>query len=383
MMDYLLSEAQLSMQQNVKKLAEEHFKEKAVKWDQTGEYPWENVEKLVEHELMGFTIPEEYGGKGGGVLEVVLAVEQIARVCASTARLVVDSNTGPVKMLLDYGNEEIKKKAANLIINGEKPAVCITELEAGSAATDMETTAILDGDEYVINGDKTWITGGGVSQIYIVFSKVNKGQGIEGIGAFFIEKDTPGFTIGKRVPTMGLRGTPESELHFRNCRIPKENLLTIGIGKLMNAYNSQRLGATAVSLGLAQGAYELAIDFAKERHQFGKPIGANQGIQWMVADMAMELEAGRLLTYRAAVNAGKGLPNQHETAKAKAYVSDMSVRVTNASLQMFGSRGCSKEYPLERMVRDARMFKIAGGTTEMLKTLIGENEIGIKINKRQ
>ncbi|RMF87720.1 MAG: acyl-CoA dehydrogenase [Nitrospinota bacterium] len=386
-MKFILSPEQEMLRKMVRELAEKEFRPRAARWDREEAYPWENVEPLVQAGLMGMTIPPEYGGGGKGVLETIIAAEEIARVCGVTARLVVEGNLGTVGVLVHYGSEAQKRKYLPWICQGEKPAIAITEPEAGSAATDLQTTAELDGDHYVLNGTKCFITGAGVSRLYLVFARFNRVPGARGIGALLVEKGTPGFSFGRRTPMMGLRGIPEGELIFTGCRVPRENLIVEpgeGFKRLMQAYNGQRCGAAAVALGIAQGAFDLAVRYTQERRQFGRELADFQGIQWMLADMAIALEAGRLLLYRAAAAAGGTLlPPALETAMAKTYIGEMAVEVTNTALQIHGGYGYSRDLPLERMVRDARMFTIGGGTAQMLRTLIASQVLGRKISQRK
>lgn len=375
---FSLSPEQQELQTRARTVADEEFRSRAAGIDQTEEFPDDNVQALVRERFMGLTIPEEYGGRGGSVLDAVLVVEQVARVCGTTARIVVEGNLGTAGAITHYGSKAQKQKYLPWISAGEKPAICITEKEAGSAANDMRTQARLDGDSYVVDGQKWWITGAGTSRLYLLFARFNETPGAAGLGGLLVEKGTPGFQIGKREPAMGLRGLPEGELIFEGCRVPRENLLVGegGFKQLMSAYNGQRVGAAAVALGLAQGAYEEAVQFARQRKQDGRAIASFQGIQWMLADMTMQIEAARLLIYRAAANAGKGLPDRHEAAMAKTFTSEMAVQVTNQALQIFGARGYSREYPLERMVRDARMFTIGGGTAQVMRNIIATKVLG-------
>jgi alkylation response protein AidB-like acyl-CoA dehydrogenase len=275
------------------------------------------------------------------------------------------------------------------VLGGDKPAICITEPEAGSAATQMTTRADKRGDKYVLNGNKHWITGGGVSRLHLIFARIFDERGAEqGIGGFIAlrdpEKNTPkGLIIGKREPAMGLRGIPETELIFDNLEIPDDMLLQPprglrhGFGDLMDAYNGQRVGAATVALGLAQGAYELARDYALKREQFGRPIAEFQGLQWIIADMSIALEAARALIWKAAASARDGgFPDQLAAAQAKILASETAIKVTNDALQVFGAAGYSRNNPLERYVRDARMFAIAGGTAQVLRTLVAGGILG-------
>ena len=359
----------------VRALADGVFAERAARWDEREEYPWDNVKELAAAGLMGLTIPREHGGQDRPVLDVVLAIEEVARACGVTARIVVEGNLGVVGALRAYGTEEQKRRYFPWVLEGEKPAIAISEPEAGSAATDMTTRADEVDGGYLLTGHKRWITGAGTSRLYLVFARFGNEPGAEGIGGLLVERDTPGFTLGVRDYMMGLRGIPEGQLHFERCFVPRENLLVApgdGFKRLMRAYNGQRLGAATVALGLAQGAYELALGYAADRRQFGKPIADFQGIRWKVADMAVALDAARLLIHRAAVKAARGFPDALDAAKAKTLAAETAQAVTNQALQIHGAAGYARSLPLERMVRDARMFTIGGGTVEMMRNLIAD-----------
>ncbi|MDX1401729.1 MAG: acyl-CoA dehydrogenase family protein, partial [Kiloniellales bacterium] len=281
-----------------------------------------------------------------------------------------------------------KKLAAELVLHGDKPAICITEPDAGSAASEMTTRADKIGDHYVINGKKHWITGGGVSRLHLIFARVFEEGVDQGIGGFIVVRDPEngvpeGLEIGKREPTMGLRGIPETEIIFKDLKVHDSMLLRPpqglkrGFAALMTAYNGQRIGAATVALGIAAGAYELARGYLLEREQFGRPLAEFQGLQWMLADMATGLQAGRALIYKAA-DCG-AFPDVTEAAQAKVFASETAIKVTNDALQMFGARGYSRANPLERMARDARMFTIGGGTAQILRTVIASNLLGRKL----
>jgi alkylation response protein AidB-like acyl-CoA dehydrogenase len=377
-MRFPLTPEQASLQTRVRELADREFRPRAAGWDEREEYPWDNVKRLVDEGLMGMAIPVEYGGQGKALLDVVLAIEAAARVCGITGRLLVDSNLGPVGAIVHLGTEAQKRRYLPRVVQGDKPAIAITEPRAGSAATDLETRAARDGDHWVVEGEKRWITGAGVSRTYVVFCRFDGIPGAAGIGALIVDADTPGLQVRKRERAMGMRGIPEAEVVFERCRVPGENLLVGpgGFKRLMATYNGQRLGAATVALGLAQGALEEAIRFAGERAQFGRPIGHFQGLRWMIADMAMQVEAARQLIYRAAANAGSGLPDVVEAAMAKTVAAETAIRVTNDALQVFGATGYSRDCPVERMVRDARMFAIAGGTVQMLRNVVAGAILG-------
>jgi len=374
-----LSEEQRRLQELVRGLADSTFRDRAARWDEREEYPWENIKDLVQHNLMGMTFPVEYGGRGGGVLEAVLAIEAAARVCGVTGRILVDSNFGAVGAIAHYGTEAQKRAFLPLVTrDGDKPAIAITEPNAGSAAADMTTAAMRDGSSWVLNGVKHWITGAGVSRTYVVFCRFDGIAGAPGVGALIVPSDAPGLTVKRRERAMGMRGIPEGEVVLSDCRVPSENLLVGpgGFSRLMSAYNGQRLGASAVALGLAQGALEAAVAYAGKRKQFGRAIGTFQGLRWMLADMAMDVESARQMIYRTSQNAGTGLPDQHAVAACKVAASEMAIRVTNQALQVFGAKGYSRDCPVERMVRDARMFTIAGGTVQMLRNLVANRLLG-------
>ena len=249
----------------------------------------------------------------------------------------------------------------------------------------MTTRAVLDGDEYILNGTKKWITGAGVSRINLVFARVVHGGDEQGIGALIVELGAEGFRIGERAFMMGLRGIPESEEIFENCRVPSENLVTVGFGRLMAAYNAQRVGAGTVALGIAEGAFAQAVEYAKKREQFGRPISEFQGLQWILADGRIQLDAARLLLHRAAVQQDPqtGFPDMHLAAIAKTFSAEASIKVTNDALQIFGAAGYSRDLPIERMARDVRMFTIGGGTTQAQRNVIASGIFGRKFSQRR
>jgi alkylation response protein AidB-like acyl-CoA dehydrogenase len=377
-MRFPLTPEQEAVRARARALADHEFRERAARWDEREEYPWDNVKRLVEAGLMGMTVPAAYGGPGRDLLDVILAIEQVARACGITGRILVDSNLGAVGALIHFGSEAQKHKYLPRVLQGDKPAIAITEAGAGSAAADLETRAERDGDAWRLTGSKRWITGAGISQTYVVLCRFDGIPGAAGIGALIVDAGTPGLTVRRRERAMGMRGIPEGEVVFDRCRIPAENLLLPagGFKQLMAAYNGQRLGAAAVALGLSQGALEAAVQHAGAREQFGRPIGHFQGLRWMIADMALQVESTRQLIYRAAANAGPGLPDMIEAAMAKTLAGEAAVRVTNDALQVFGASGYSRDLPLERMVRDARMFTIAGGTVQMMRNLVAGAWLG-------
>ncbi|MDE0058066.1 MAG: acyl-CoA dehydrogenase family protein [Defluviicoccus sp.] len=377
-MDGALTPEQARLQDRARALAEDHVAARAAEIDETRDYPWDTVERLKQAGFMGMTVPEPLGGQGLGFLEASLAIEEFARVCAMTGRIVVESNMGAISAVMAYGTEAQKQQWADGVLGGDKPAICITEPEAGSAASELTTRADRRGGEFVVNGRKHWITGGGVSRLHLIFARVFDERGEEeGIAGFIATRDeTPGLVVGSRERTMGLRGIPETEILFEDMVVPRSAMvvpprgLRKGFADLMNAYNSQRVGAATVALGVAAGAFDHALDYAKTREQFGRPICEFQGLQWMLADMSIEIEAARAMIRRAALSAGDGFPDMLKAAQAKVLASEMAIRVTNDALQIFGAAGYSQSRPLERMVRDARMFAIGGGTAQILRTLV-------------
>ena len=389
-MQFDLTPAQQDLRRLARRVADTAIAPRAAEIDRGETYPWDNVAALREAGLLGYTIPPELGGAGGSVLDAALIIEEMARVCGVTGRIAVETNMGALSAVLHYGSDAERRLAARLVLDGDKPAICITEPEAGSAATEMTTRADRRGDRWIVNGHKHWITGAGVSRLHLIFARAFDDEGRElGIGGFLAVRDpeagTPdGLIVGKREPTMGLRGIPEAELRFENLAIPHDMALCqpngrlAGFAALMDAYNTQRVGAATVALGLAQGAFEAALAYARERHQFGRPIGEFQGLQWMLADMATQIDAARMSVWRAAASANP-FPDPLLAAQAKVLTAEMAIKVTNDALQIFGARGYSRDWPLERMVRDARMFTIGGGTAQVLRTLIASRLLGWKL----
>jgi alkylation response protein AidB-like acyl-CoA dehydrogenase len=384
-----------SLGARARQLAETVIRPRAAEWDRAEAYPWPIVAALTEAGFMGMTVPVAYGGQGLGFADAIAVIEEVAKVCAVSARIVVEANMGAISAVMAYGTEAQKRLAAGLVLAGDKPAICITEPEAGSAASQMTTRADRRGDRYVLNGEKHWITGGGVSKLHLIFARVHDEHGREeGIGGFIAVRDPAkgiapkGLVVAGREATMGLRGMPEATLRFEDLEIGDDMVLCPpggfrrGFAELMNAYNSQRVGAATVALGIAAGAADLARDWMLRREQFGRPIAEFQGLQWMLADMAIGLEAARGMIQRAAASRGPGgspFPDPTLAAMAKVLASETALKVTTDALQMFGARGYSRDLPLERMARDARMFTIAGGTAQILRTLVASSLLGMKL----
>lgn len=388
-----LSGDQVELRGRARALAQDVIAPRAAAVDREESYPWDNVRALKEAGFFGMTIPKVHGGPGLSYLDAALVIEEMAKVCGVTGRIAVEANMGAIGAIMAYGTEAQKKCAAEIVLSGDKPAICITEPAAGSAATEMTTRAERKGDTYILNGGKHWITGGGVSRLHLVFARVFDGEIEQGIGGFIvvrngapeIEQDKPetGLIIGRREPTMGLRGIPETEVLFKDLAVHEDMLLMPpqglrrGFGALMTAYNAQRVGAGTVALGLAAGAYEQALDYSRTREQFGRPICEFQGLQWMLADMSIQIDAARALLHKAADS--EGFPDVLEAAQAKVFASEMAIKVTNDALQVFGAAGYSRNNPMERMLRDARMFTIGGGTAQILRTVIASNILERKL----
>jgi len=389
-MDPLLSPAERALQAKAREFADRVVRPRAAAIDADGEYPWDMVEALAKAGFTGMTIPKAYGGQDRSFLDAVLVTEEVAKACTVTARIVVETNMGAISTVMAYGSEAQKKLAAALVLKGDKPAICITEPDAGSDATSMTTRADKRGGTYIVNGRKHWITGAGVSRLHLIFARVFDEQGADlGIGGFLAVRDeAKGLRFVKREQTMGLRGMPEGELAFEDLEVPADMVVMPpsgfrrGFAELMNAYNSQRVGAGTVAMGIAAGALEHALGWVKTREQFGRPIGEFQGLQWMLADMQVALTASRLMLYTAARSRGpdgSAFPDPMLAAQAKIFASENAIKIVNDALQMFGARGYGREFPLERMARDVRMFTIGGGTAQVLRTLVAGKMLGWKL----
>jgi alkylation response protein AidB-like acyl-CoA dehydrogenase len=389
-MDFGLNRDEIALQMRARAFAERIVRPRAAAIDRDGQYPLDVVAALTEAGFVGMTIPKSLGGQDRPFLDAVLVIEEMAKACTVTARIVVETNMGAISTVMAYGSEEQKRLAAKLVLAGDKPAICITEPDAGSDTTAMTTRADRRGDSYVINGKKHWITGAGVSLLHLIFARVFDESGNDlGIGGFLAVRDQhKGLRVTRREPTMGLCGMPEGEIVFENLELPTSMAvlppsgLRRGFADLMNAYNSQRVGAGTVAMGIAAGALEHALDWAKTRRQFGRPIGEFQGLQWMLADMQTQLTAARLMLYAAARSRGPNdspFPDPMQAAQAKIFASEAAIKIVNDALQFYGARGYSRDFPLERMARDVRMFTIGGGTAQVLRTLVASKMLGWKL----
>ncbi len=384
-MNFQLDEELQMLRETVGKMADNIFRPLAARWDQNAEPPLPNLKVLAESGLLGITIPEEYGGSGGSIMHAVIAVEEIARACPSTAGFIL-ANAVAAELFLKFGTEAHRQKWLPLLANGEVVgAWAMTEPEAGSAATETRTRAVKDGNSYILNGRKVFITRGAIAGVFILFARVGDIPGSRGIAAFLVDKKTPGFSIGQLDHHMGFKGAASCELIIDDCRVSEENLLVPAgsFGRMMRGLTIARILNPTFCLGIAQEALNLAVKYSQERRQFGKEIAAFQGIQWMLADMAVKVEAMRLLIYRAAASVMQDLPEApFHAAVAKTYANEAAFEVTNAAMQIHGGYGYSQEFPLERMLRDVRAFQIAGGSTQILRNSIAERLLNRRIDQR-
>ncbi|MFC1498832.1 acyl-CoA dehydrogenase family protein [Verrucomicrobiota bacterium] len=378
-MDYGFTEEQVMIRDLCRQIAEEKIKPVREKYDESGEFPWDIIKILAQSDLFGVSIEEKYGGMGGGVMETVIAVEELSKVCGGISLGFAASGLGTYPILL-FGSDEQKKKYLPRLVAGEALAAFgLTEPEAGSDAGGIKTTAVLDGNEYVLNGTKQWITNGGDAEIYTIIAMTNKARGARGASAFIVEKGTPGFDFGKKENKMGIRASSTRELIFQDCRIPKENLISkegMGFMVAMKTLDKSRPGVAAQALGIATGALEEAVKYTRERRQFGKPISSFQGLQFMLADMATEVEAARALVYQVARHIDSGAKNiSKASAMCKLFASDVAMKVTTNAVQVLGGYGYMKEYPVEKMMRDAKITQIYEGTNQIQREVIAINLI--------
>ncbi|KSU88826.1 acyl-CoA dehydrogenase [Priestia flexa] len=373
-MYFKLSEEHEMIRKMVRDFAKNEVGPTAEERDEEERFDREIFRKMSELGLTGIPWPEEYGGIGSDYLAYCIAVEELSRVCASTGVTLSAHTSLAGWPIFKFGSEEQKHKYLKPMAQGEKiGAYGLTESSAGSDAGGMKTTAVKEGDFYVLNGSKIFITNGGEADIYVVFARTNPEEKQKGTSAFIVEKDMEGFSVGKKEKKLGIRSSPTTEIIFENCRVPKENLLGKegdGFKIAMMTLDGGRNGIAAQAVGIAQGALDAAVAYAKERHQFGKPIIAQQGIAFKLADMATSIEASRLLTYQAAWLEGEGLPYGKESAMSKLYAGDTAMKVTTEAVQVFGGYGYTKDYPVERYMRDAKITQIYEGTQEIQRLVI-------------
>ena len=373
-MNFTLTKEQELVRQMVRDFAVNEVKPIAAEIDVTERFPMENVKKMGELGMMGIPFPTEFGGAGGDVLSYILAVEELSKVCATTGVILSAHTSLCASLINENGTPEQKEKYLRDLCTGNKiGAFGLTEPGAGTDAAGQQTTAVLDGDNYILNGSKIFITNGGVADTFIVFAMTDKSKGTKGISAFIVEKGFPGFSIGKKEDKLGIRASSTTELIFENCVVPKENLIGRegkGFGIAMKTLDGGRIGIAAQALGIAEGALDEAIKYMTERKHFGRPIAAFQGLQWMVAEMSTKIEAARFLVYKAAWLKENKQPYSIDAARAKLYAAEVAMDVTTKAVQLFGGYGYTKEYPVERMMRDAKITEIYEGTSEVQKMVI-------------
>jgi alkylation response protein AidB-like acyl-CoA dehydrogenase len=371
---YALTEDQKLFRKEWRRLFEDKFTERAAEIDRTGEFPWDNVQVLKESGLLGVHVPEEYGGGGADPITHSLLVEEVARVCASTSLIPAVNKLGSLPILF-AGDEDQKRRFLTRVADGSALiSYCLSEPGSGSDAAAMASRAVRDGDDYVINGTKRFITGGGTSKLYVYYTVTDPAAGPRGISAFVLEDTMPGFQIGKHEDKLGIRGSPTTEVICNDVRVPAANRLGeegTGFKLALRALDHSRVTIGAQAVGIAQGALDYALGYTKERQQFGSRIADFQGIQWMLADMAMHVEAARGLVYAAAAKADRGDPDlTFASAAAKCFASDTAMRVTTDAVQLLGGYGYVKEFPVERMLRDAKVTQIYEGTNQILRVVM-------------
>ena len=372
-----LSEEEEALIEAIREIARERVAPRAAEIDHTAEFPWDMKELLAQQDILAMPFPVEYGGIGASELAVVMAIEELSRHCATTSLILAVQQLGSLPIIL-AGNEEQKQKYLPKLASGEwMAAFGLTEAGSGSDAAAMQTVAVRRGDTYILNGSKRFITNGGLAQVNSIFALTNTTIGTRGISAFIVEKDFPGFSVGRIEDKMGIKGSQTAELIFTDCEVPAENLLLRegdGFKVAMMTLDRTRPGIGAQALGIAQGALDLAVSYAKQRKQFGRPIADNQGIQFMLADMATKVEAARLLVYNVAEMIASGEKNFSKySAMAKMFASDRAMEVTNDAIQILGGYGYMKEYPAERMMRDAKITQIYEGTNQIQRLVIARD----------
>ena len=376
-MNLELTMEQKMIQKMVREFTENEVKPIAAETDRTAQYPAETIDQLFRYGVMGMCVPKEYGGAGADVLSAALAVEELSKYCASTGDIVATHNGLCCDPILANGTEEQKQKYLPMLTTGRHVgAFALTEPNAGSDASKGQTGARLEGDHYVLNGSKIFITNRYVADIFVVFAMTDKSKGNHGISAFIVEKSFPGFSVGKHEVKMGLHGSPTAEIVFQDCIVPKENLLGQegkGFKIAMQTLDGGRIGIAAQALGIAEGAMQEAIDYTKARVQFGKPISKFQNTQFVLADMAVGCEAGRFLIYDAAEKKQNGVRYTKEAAMAKLFCSEHANKTVTKALQALGGYGYTNDYPLERMMRDAKITEIYEGTSEVQRIVISGN----------
>jgi len=378
-MAYLLTEEQKMIRDLARQIADEKIRPVAAEYDEKEEFPWPILKVIAESDLAGIYIEEAYGGMGGGVTELCIATEEFSKACGGIAVSYAASALGSYPIIL-YGSEDQKKRYLPDIAKGKKLAAFgLTEAGAGSDAGAVSTTAKKDGDYYILDGVKQWITNGGEAEIYTVIAMTDKSKGSRGASAFIVEKGTPGFEFGKKEKKLGIRSSATRELIFTNCKIPKENLIGkegLGFIVAMKTFDKSRPGIGAQAIGIAQGALDHALKYAKERVQFGKPVSSFQGMQFMLADMGTQVEAARALVYSAARLIDSGAKDISKlSAMSKLFASDVAMKVTTDAVQVFGGYGYMRDYPVEKYMRDAKITQIYEGTNQIQRSIIAAEMI--------
>ncbi|HEY0896828.1 MAG TPA: acyl-CoA dehydrogenase [Sphingobacteriaceae bacterium] len=372
--DFSPTENQMMVTRMVRDFAEKHIRPYVMEWDESQTFPIDTFKQLGELGLMGVLVPEEYGGSGLGYQEYVNVIVEIARVCGSVGLSVAAHNSLCTGHILAFGNEEQKQRWLPKLATAEWiGAWGLTEANTGSDALRMNTTAVLDGDHYVLNGSKNWITHGKSGNVAVVMVRTGEKGDSKGISAIVVEKGTPGFTHGKKENKLGMRASETTELIFDNCRVPRENLLGAegeGFRQAMKVLDGGRISIAALGLGIAKGAFDAAVNYSKERHQFGQPISNFQGISFKLADMATEIEAAELLIRQAADLKNRGMSVTRESAMAKYFSSEVAVRASTEAVQIFGGYGYTKDFPVEKFYRDSKLCTIGEGTSEVQKIVI-------------
>jgi butyryl-CoA dehydrogenase len=367
-------------------VAREVYAPMAARWDRDRVgLPQSEVERLAGLGLLGIVLPEEYGGQGGSLLDALIVIEELAKVCRPAAFQVFEANVGPIRVVEKFGTPEQRAHYLPRVARGEVTmAIGISEPDAGSAATDMRTSARREGDQLVINGTKRWISGGGRANHYLVYARLTDELGAKGIGAVVVPADTGGLSFGVQEKLMGFRGIPSADLVFDDARVPAANLVIDagGFPKLFSVFSIERLGNATMSLAIAQAALDRTIEYVQQREQFGRPLVEFQNVQMTVADMAIQVEAARLLIHRAAANTERGLPVPYEVSVAKCYANEMAKRVSDLAMQLHGGNGYSEEYGIERLHRDAHGWAIAGGTPAIQRIRIASEIFGRSFNQR-
>ncbi|ADL52667.1 acyl-CoA dehydrogenase [Clostridium cellulovorans] len=376
-MNFALTREQEFIQKMVREFAENEVKPIAAEIDKNHRFPVETVEKMAKLNLLGIPFPTEFEGAGGDNLSYTIAVEELSKVCGTTGVIVSAHTSLCAAVVNQFGTPDQKKKYLPDLASGRKlGAFGLTEPGAGTDAAGQQTTAVLDGDNYILNGSKIFITNGGYAETFIVFAMTDRSKGTKGISAFIVEKSFPGFSIGKVEEKLGIRASSTTELIFENCVVPKENLLGQvgkGFGIAMKTLDGGRIGIAAQALGIAGGAFNEAKAYMKERKQFGRSLDKFQGLQWMMADMEVAIESARYLVYLAAWKKDQGLPYTVEAARAKLHAANVAMDVTTKAVQLFGGYGYTAEYPVERMMRDAKITEIYEGTSQVQQMVIAGN----------